>query len=194
MPRRGLRTLPARSSTPPVALVWLRRLENVVVVALVVILIATVADRVERLRVAAEAVAVARVTSAVRAGLANALFHAAVRGGPARWQRLLARNPMSFLVFPPARYAGTFLHLPPHLRPGWWYYDQTHRLLVYAVRARHHFVTSLPPPPRIEWRLAPVYDARTHIPSNIVGVALRSVAPYHWTGVARRVAGIHGRR
>lgn len=194
MSRRGLRTLPARSSTPPVALVWLRRLENVVVVALVVILIATVADRVERLRVAAEAVAVARVTSAVRAGLANALFRAAVRGGPARWQRLLVRNPMSFLALPPARYAGTFRHLPPHLRPGWWYYDQAHRLLVYAVRARRHFVTSLPPPPRIEWRLAPVYDARTHTPSNIVGVALRRVAPYHWTGVARRVAGIHGRR
>ena len=49
------------------------------------------------------------------------------------------------------------------------------------------------PPPRIEWRLAPVYDTRTHTPSNIVGVVLRSVAPYHWTGVARRVAGIHGR-
>ncbi len=194
MRRRGPRTVPAVSSTPPVALAWLRRLENVVVVALVVILIATAAQRIVRLRVAAEAVAVARVTAAVRAGLGNALMSAAVRGHPLPLRPLLDRNPFTFLLAPPTHYAGAFPHLPGRLRPGWWYYDRGRHLLVYAVLARRHFVTALPPPSRIEWRLVPVYDGRPHNTAHLAGVALQSLEPYRWRGVARRVAGVHGRR
>lgn len=194
MPRRGPRTVPVASSTPPVALAWLRRLENVLVVALVVILIAIAARRIDELRAAAEAVAVARVTAAVRAGLGNALIQAAVRGGPSRLRTLLDRNPFRFLLVRPARYAGSFVRLPHRLRPGWWYYDRGRHLLVYAVRARAHFVTPLPPPARIEWRLVPVYDGRPHDTEHLAGIALKSVAPYRWRGVARRVAGVHGRR
>jgi hypothetical protein len=164
------------------------------VVVFVVILIATAVTRVERLRVAAEAVAVAHVIAAVRLGLSAALVQAAVRGGPSRLRALLARNPFSFLAVRPTHYAGTFLHLPHRLRPGWWYYDSGRRLLVYAVRARRHFVTSLAPPPRIEWRLVPVYDGRPHDTAHLVGVELSSLEPYRWRGVARRVAGVHGRR
>lgn len=194
MPRRGPRTVPAASPTPPVALVWLRRLENVAVVVLVVVLVAVAARRIDRLRVAAEAVAVARVTSAIRAGLGAALVRAALRPGPPDLRRILDRDPLAFLLVPPAHFAGAFRRLPPRLRPGWWYYDRGRHLLVYAVRARRHLLTPLPPPARIEWRLVPVYDGRPHDAAHLAGVALRSVAPYRWRGVSRRVDGLHGTR
>lgn len=193
--RRGPRTIPLRSTTPPVALAWLRRLENVVVVTLVAILIAIAIDRIERLRVGAEALAVERVTAAIRVGLGQALMRAALRPGPpVPPSTLLERNPLSFLTLPPAHDAGSFTRLPHRLRPGWWYYDRRDHLLVYVVRARHHFVTTLPPPPRIEWRLVPVYDGEPHDRTHLVGIRLQSVAAYRWRGVARRIAGSHGSR
>lgn len=163
-------------------------LELVIVVALIAILWLVAIDRILRLRIDAERVAMLQVLGGLRSALGLEVAERVVRRGLASVVELQGSNPMALLAETPHNYAGELdAPDPASVPPGSWYYDRRSRLLVYRVRHPEAFEGGpAQGPPRARFRVEVVWrdrdgDGRLDPGvDGIGGVRLAPVEPYRW--------------
>lgn len=163
-------------------------LELVVVVALIAVLWFVAIDRLLRLRIDAERVAMLQVLGGLRSALGLEVAERVVRRGLASLVELQGANPMALLAETPHNYLGELdAPDPASVPPGSWYYDRRGRVLVYRVRHPGAFEGGpAEGPPRARFRVEVVWrdrdgDGRLDPGvDGIGGVRLAPVEPYRW--------------
>jgi len=163
-------------------------LELVVVVALIAVLWFVAIDRMLRLRIDAERVAMLQVLGGLRSALGLEVAERVVRRGLASVTELQGANPMELLAERPHNYVGELDGPDPsRVPPGSWYFDRRTRMLVYRVRYPEAFEGGPPEgPPRARFRVEVLWrdrdgDGRLDPRADSVGgVRLAPVEPYRW--------------
>ncbi len=136
-------------------------LELTVVICLIAILVALAADRLGRLRVEAERVAMLQVVGSIQSAMGIELARRVVRGGLQFVAELDGSNPMDLLSKQPENYLGELRNVGLEtLPPASWYYDAEQRVLIYIVKNTDYFATPLQGVPRARFRFQLDYQDR----------------------------------
>lgn len=167
-----------------------RWLEWVVLAILLMIFIVLAIKQLWQLRVAAEQTNLAYMVGSLRSALG---IHAAVRvledGADAAAEELAGSNPMTLMDQKRmrARYAGELNAPAPEAIDGrTWYFDTATGELVYRVDSEEYFLTPLPGPARVRFRIEMSYsdlnrngqfDRKIDI---VKGIALRQLDSFRW--------------
>jgi len=105
------------------------------------------------------------------------------KGNLAELKTLVASNPIDLLPDKPENYLGILNegNLDDAKRGSWFYDDQSHAL-VYVVKNGLYFETPLVSPPRVSFRVEPVYSESHSGPVHryLTGLVLRAQQPYRW--------------
>jgi len=161
--------------------------EFLVVVVAISIVAGVLLDRVLPLIGRAQRAAFVQVRADLQTAL---LFEAAervTRGDAASLQNFADRNPMTFLVAPPANYVGSFAQ--PHeddIPVASWYFDEHVHRLVYRVGRYTRFDALGGPPGRVELKTEFVFDDRNGDgtfepgPDDFKGLRLTPVHAFAW--------------
>ncbi len=135
-------------------LTWRWKIETAIVVMLVGVFAALVADRYQAYRRLAEVTRMQLDVSTMRSALGIALAERAVRGGWPAMRALDGSNPVRLLLNPPAGYRGRFTHFnPAALAPDEWGFDGPRGWLVYRLPSGVTLPGSWPDPPRQVFRI-----------------------------------------
>jgi len=135
--------------------------ELIVVISIISVLFVFAANRLMKLAVQAERAQVQQTIGTLKSALAMEIAAHVARDTIPELEKWIGANPMDLLADPPKSYLGALDHPDPAgIEGGHWYFDRRQGLLVYRVYNEREFVTSLPGPKRIRWRLEPVYEDR----------------------------------
>lgn len=155
-------------------------------VCLVAVLVTIAINRIWRLRVEAERVAVAQVVGAIRSAVGIEVARRVLREGVDSIAQLDGGNPMDLLAQLPPGYRGALVNPDPgQLVPGDWYYDERERVLVYRVRFPEAF-DSAQHQMRAVYRLTLKFDDRNRDgrfnrgSDTIYGLDLLPVGEFRW--------------
>ena len=129
-------------------------LELVIVIGLVAVLATVAADRLTRMRGAAEKAAVESIIGAIRSAFGIRFAELIAKGRSAEIPQLVRTNPFELLADMPETYRGAFFGVDAGLfAPGDWYYDRRDNKLVYLAKFTDPPANSASGPNRV--RLAP---------------------------------------
>ncbi len=135
-------------------LTWRWKIETAIVVVLVGVFAALVADRYQAYRRLAEVTRMQLDISTMRGALGIALAERSVRGGWSAMRALNGSNPVRLLLNPPAGYRGRLAHISPTmLAPDQWGFDTSRGVLVYRLPSGVTLAGSWPNPPRQVFRI-----------------------------------------
>ena len=161
--------------------------EVTLVVILVGILMVIAMEKILRLDVDAERVAMQRMIGQLQSALVIEFADRVVHEGLAATRDMEGINPMSVLAGVPAKYVGEFDEpIPPGVAGGEWYFDTGNRTLVYMVRNVEYFEGHLHNPARARFQVRLAFEDRNgngrYDPGleGIGGVIIEPVEPYHW--------------
>ncbi|MHB1951340.1 MAG: hypothetical protein ACYCQK_07670 [Acidiferrobacteraceae bacterium] len=166
-----------RSGSGRTALTYL---ELVTVIALIAVLLGVAAMRLWRLASIAEHVAMDNVLGDVRSTLGIKVAEYVARDDVRGLARFAGANPMRWMAEVPRNYVGV-REGPAGVRGGQWYFNRRDRDLVYVVRSRGEFETTVRSPERARFRISVVYGRNPRSGRReITGLRLEKVSPYHW--------------
>lgn len=135
--------------------------ELLVVISIISTLFVFAAGRLMKLAVQAERAQVQQIVGTLKSALAMEIAAHVARDTIPELKKWIGANPMDLLADPPKTYLGVLDRPDPaRIEGGHWYFDRRQEVLVYRVFNEREFVTSLPGPKRIRWRLEPVYEDR----------------------------------
>ncbi len=133
--------------------------ELAIVVAIVSILAILAIDKIWALRMDAERAAVAQVVGSLRSALGLEVASRAVRNSLHSVPELEGTNPMKLMAQGPPGYLGDLEQVDAALLDGGqWYFDAANGALVYLVRFRGSFETTLQAPQRLRFRIVLRYE------------------------------------
>ncbi|MDJ0861044.1 MAG: prepilin-type N-terminal cleavage/methylation domain-containing protein [Gammaproteobacteria bacterium] len=133
--------------------------ELAIVVAIISTLAILAIDRIWALRMDAERAAVAQVVGSLRSALGLEVASRAVRNGLRSVPELEGSNPMALMAQVPPGYLGELEQVDAALLDGGqWYFDPGDGALVYLVRFRGSFETTLQAPQRLRFRIVLRYE------------------------------------
>ena len=160
-------------------------IELVVVITLVVVLGATLLNRVTFYQERAEQVAMAEVAGALQSALLLQYGRLVTHGAEAKVSTLAVANPMDWLARKPRNYTGEFYDpAPSSITPGNWVFDLKARGLIYVPDLAEHFVPGKDGKKWIRYRVSLMYDPApiTHgqPAQELVGALFEPVEPYRW--------------
>ncbi len=135
--------------------------ELIVVISIISTLFVFAAERLMKLAVQAERAQVEQTIGVLKSALAMEIAAHVARDTIPELTKWVGANPMDLLADPPKTYLGALDHPDPaSIEGGHWYFDRQAGYLVYRVYNEREFVTTLPGPKRIRWRLEPVFEDR----------------------------------
>jgi prepilin-type N-terminal cleavage/methylation domain-containing protein len=161
-------------------------LEFVVVIIVIAILAGFALDRLLPLIGRAERASFLQVRTELQSALMLEAADRITRGESATLPEIVAINPMTMLLDPPANYRGTVQAAVRELERASWYYDEGRERLVYRVGTHTRFDPLDGPADRIELRVAFVYrdgngdDVYSPSADRFDGLRLESVHGYSW--------------
>ena len=133
--------------------------ELAIVVAIISILAILAIDKIWALRMDAERAAVAQVVGSLRSALGLEVASRAVRNSLHSVPELEGTNPMKLMAQGPPGYLGDLEQVDAALLDGGqWYFDAANGALVYLVRFRGSFETTLQAPQRLRFRIVLRYE------------------------------------
>lgn len=162
-------------------------IELIVAITIVVVLAATLLNRVTFYQERAEQVAMTEVAGALQSALVLQYGRLMTSGAEAKVGTLLLANPMDWLARKPRNYSGEFFDpSPSSIAPGNWMFDLKVRGLIYVPEHTEHFVPGKDGKKWIRYRVNLMYDPAptTHgeAAHELVGTLFEPVEPYRWFG------------
>ena len=161
--------------------------ELIVVVSIISVLFVFAAERLMKLAVQAERAQVQQTIGVLKSALAMEIAAHVARDTIPELAKWAGANPMDLLADPPKTYLGALDRPDPAaIEGGSWYFDRRAGELVYRVYNEREFVTPLPGPKRIRWRLEPVFEDRNGNGrfdpgrDTLVGLKLASQEKFKW--------------
>lgn len=119
------------------------RFELMIVIAVFVILTATLLNRLPYLQELAEKKAMELTVKNMRTGLHHQLIAAAIDASKKNATNILDVNPINWLQAPPNNYHGEVTTSSTlEILPGHWYFDSQEKHLVYRLNLSDHFVST----------------------------------------------------
>jgi hypothetical protein len=125
----------------------------------------------------AERLNMERVVTVLRHAVINEYARNGARGFDMA-SKLLASNPMNLLVEKPTNYLGEFSRDPYHVTPGYWYFAKDSGLLIYQVKAKDRFKSSVKGMSQARFKIQA--EATPDKASTHVAVRFVVVEPYAW--------------
>lgn len=114
--------------------------ELIVVVCIVALLAGILFSRLRLYEEAAEKAAMQQTAAAIKSALQMRVASYLISGRDNEIEKLRSENPVRWLQEQPADYAGEFYaDAFARVRPGSWYFDLTHRELIYVVNLGNNF-------------------------------------------------------
>ena len=158
--------------------------ETAVVIAVIGLLMAVAIERMLRLRVESERVAMAHVVASLQSALSLEATGQIVHRGVEALVDLRGENPMRFLSRPPENYLGELAGVDlTDVKKGSWYFDTSQQTLVYRARNPGHLETPVQDGERAAFQVELLYrdlngDSRfTEGVDRVRGVQLVAVEP-----------------
>jgi general secretion pathway protein G len=154
-------------------------LELTIVICIIAVLGAVLADRLQRYAEFAEKTSMEYTANTINTALLFEFAQHIISGNRKDLPTLMQANPMSWLAQKPTNYLGE-LHDPPTdpEQGGSWYYDAGDHLLVYLVRRGDNFQADSAGLKRVRYRVKLLYDEAQ--PTSLIGMILSPVEPYKW--------------
>lgn len=166
-------------SRNPRAISGFTLLELVIVICIVAILGAVLADRLQRTAELAERSSMEQTASEINTALLLEFAENVIRNKRESISGMVNVNPVTWLAQKPSNYLGEFADAPPAGdASGNWYYDTKDHVLVYLVRRGDDFEPDSAGMKRVRYRVKPLYeetDSRV-----VVGMILSPVESYKW--------------
>ena len=114
--------------------------ELIVVICIVAIMAGILFNRLQMYQEAAEKAAMQQTAAAIKSALQMRVAAYLMNGREKDIEHLRSENPVSWLQERPQNYAGAFYgDAYARVAPGSWYFDLSHRELVYVVGLGHYF-------------------------------------------------------
>ena len=157
--------------------------EIVVLVLLIGVLIITFIDRILRLQIDAERVSVQHMIGTLNSAVNLQVAEMVVNRGLDSIRSLENTNPLSYLSELPQSYVGIKSDAEAEQHPvASWYYDPAQNILVYKVKNKNYFETSLPGTARIRLKIELIYKEviSRGQGSRVQAISVKSLDAYHW--------------
>jgi len=161
--------------------------ELVVVVTVIAVLAAVLAERLLTYQERAEKAAMEQVVVVLRSALQMRVAGLLVRDRMNDIKQLESANPMDWLSDRPTNYIGVFAGAPPEdIRSGKWYFDGLSKLLVYVPQRTRHFVPGTDGQTAIRFRVRaevgvlPGEEGRANPMRGLASMQLTATEPYNW--------------
>jgi general secretion pathway protein G len=161
--------------------------ELAVLISIVAAALLFLSSRLQAVRIQAERITMEHVLGALRSAVTVEFASHVVRGTQHDLTSLEGTNPIDRLAEIPGNYLGAFDAPDPwRIDEGYWYFDLGQRLLVYRVRHKGSFETSLPGPARAQFKLEFLYADRNlsgkYEPAEdeLQGLTVAPVEAYRW--------------
>lgn len=162
-------------------------LELIVVIIVISLLLVVAIDRLIGLQEKAERAAMQNVIGTLKSAIGIKVADHIVKHKVRQLHRLVGSNPMDQLAELPKNYLGVLQQPDANtLEDGNWYFDAGQGVLIYLVRHREYFKGGKDKPPRIRFRIRPVYtdlnrDGRfSPGRDRIEGLRLVPIDDYRW--------------
>lgn len=159
--------------------------ELIVVVCIVAIMAGILLNRLRVYQEAAEKAAMQQTAAAIKSALEMRVAAYLINGRDNDIEHLRSENPVSWLQERPQNYAGQFYaDAYARVAPGSWYFDLTHRELVYVIDLGDHFKRAADGRKWVRYRVKIEYEAlpqRDGPPRKVLSaVSFVPVQPYVW--------------
>lgn len=160
-------------------------LELIAVVIVVSLLTVFVFDRVLPLRVAAEKASVIQIVGNIKSALGLEVVRLALRGNMSAIADLENKNPIPLLAQVPTNYLGE--SEKEISTEGSWYFNKSKRTLIYNIKFKDSFSSTVKGQPRIRHIIKLIYNDNNHNQhfdveyDNISGLDLTPLERFHWT-------------
>lgn len=162
-------------------------LELVVVIVLIIVFIGLALDQLLKWRETAEQASITQHIASLRSALKLQVSSYYAQGNIKKITELVGTNPMTMAVILPDNYLGSYQNPDLAVLPqGHWFFNTSHKTLIYKLRYPENFHSNLPGISRIRLKILLVYaDKNFNQQFNpgidqIEGVRLTKLDEYSW--------------
>ena len=159
--------------------------ELIVVVCIVAIMAGILLNRLRVYEEAAEKAAMQQTAAAIKSALQMRVASYLINGHDSDIEHLRSENPVNWLQERPQNYAGEFYaDAYARVAPGSWYFDRTHREMIYVVDLGHYFKRGADGRKWVRYRVKIEYEElpqKDAPPRKVLSAAnFTTVQPYVW--------------
>ena len=159
--------------------------ELIVVICIVAVMAGILLNRMRMYEEAAEKAAMQQTAAAIKSALQMRVAAYMIAGRDKDIERLRSENPVSWLQERPQNYAGEF-YADAYARvpPGSWYFDLSHREMIYAINLGHYFKRAADGRKWVRFRVKIEYEElpqKDAPPRKVLSAAsFAPIQPYVW--------------
>jgi prepilin-type N-terminal cleavage/methylation domain-containing protein len=159
--------------------------ELIVVICIVAVMAGILLNRLQMYQEIVEKAAMQQTAAAIKSALQLRVAAYLMNGRDKDIERLRSENPVTWLQEPPQNYVGEFYaDAYARVAPGSWYFDLSHRELVYVVNIGHYFKPGADGRKWVRYRVKIGYEElpqKDAPPRKVLSAAtFEPIHPYVW--------------